>query len=90
MVSFLLYLHVEPEIIKEETIKSAKDFLALGIEKQRELFGKKDKASKQELGETIRSFFDIIKNVNGDPTLVKYFILLIDGIIEGIYPLSEL
>ncbi len=31
----------------------------------------------------MRAFIDVIKNVHSDKELVKYFILLIDGIIEG-------
>ncbi len=53
------------------------------IEDQRKLFANKDRTAKQQLEGYIHAVCDIIRNIVSDAKLVKYFILLLDGMIEG-------
>jgi hypothetical protein len=69
-------------------VATAAEFVAMEIEDQRKLFSTKDREVKRQLEGYIRAICDIIRNIVSDAKLVKYFILLLDGMIEGSDPLS--
>jgi hypothetical protein len=69
--------------LKEPTVKFVSEFLDKTIAEQRALFASKSKEDKKLLESYIRSICDIIRNIVSDAKFVKYFILLLDGMIEG-------
>ena len=69
--------------IGQEHVANALEFIQMPLKEQRALVATKDADKKKQLEAHIRSIFVIIGNVYSDLKLVKYFILLIDGILEG-------
>ena len=69
--------------LKEKTVTNVIEFIGMDIEDQRKLLATKDKEKKKVLEAYLRSICDIIRNIVSDGKLVKYFILLLDGMIEG-------
>lgn len=59
-------------------------FIGMDIDDQRKLLSSREKSKKKQCEVYIRGMCDIIKNIVSDVKLVKYFILLLDGIVEGI------
>ena len=64
-------------------MKYVSEFLDKGIEEQRVLFASKAKLDRNLVENYIRSICEIIRNIVSDAKFVKYFILLLDGMIEG-------
>ncbi len=62
----------------------AAEFVGMELEDQRTLMASREKAKREQLQGYIRSICDIIRNIVSDAKLVKYFILLLDGMIEGL------
>lgn len=60
-------------------------FTNMDIEEQRKLLSTKDKEKKKLIDIYIRSICDVIRNTVSDVKLVKYLILLLDGMIEGFF-----
>jgi len=56
----------------------------MDLDEQRKFLSNKDRSKRKETEACIRSICDIIRNIVSDVKLVKYFILLLDGMIEGI------
>ena len=79
--------------IGPENVANAFEFIQMSLKEQRALISSKESEKKKLLEQYIKSIFVIIGNVFSDRKLVKYFILLIDGIIEGnlpfIFPLDD-
>ena len=69
--------------MKDTTVKYVSEFLDKGIEEQRKLLSSKSKGDKGLVENYIRSICDIIRSIVSDAKFVKYFILLLDGMIEG-------
>ncbi len=69
--------------LKEKTVENVMEFLAMELEDQRKLLASKEKAKRKQVETYIRGICDIIRNIVSDTKLVKYFILLLDGMIEG-------
>lgn len=58
-------------------------FIGMDLDEQRKFLSNRDRNKKKEAEVCIKSICDIIKNIVSDVKLVKYFILLLDGMIEG-------
>ncbi len=69
--------------IAQDDVTNALEFIQMSLKEQRALVSSKDSAKKKQLENYIRSIFVMIGNILSDLKLVKYFLLLIDGIIEG-------
>lgn len=67
---------------KADTLSSARDFLAMHIDKQRELFLSKEKEVKKQLEGYLRACIEIIRHNNASPMITQYLIFLLDGILE--------
>lgn len=70
--------------LKEKTVENVAKFIGMDLDEQRKFLSLKDRSKKKEAEACIRSICDIIRNIVSDVKLVKYFILLLDGMIEGI------
>eukprot|EP00826_Nyctotherus_ovalis_P011796 TRINITY_DN13072_c0_g1_i26.p3 TRINITY_DN13072_c0_g1~~TRINITY_DN13072_c0_g1_i26.p3 ORF type:complete len:169 (-),score=77.97 TRINITY_DN13072_c0_g1_i26:912-1418(-) len=54
----------------------------MDLEEERKFLSSKDRSKRKEVEACIKSICDIIRNIVSDVKLVKYFILLLDGMIE--------
>ena len=74
---------IELKTLKETTIAKASEFIGMDLEDQRKLFASKEREKKKLLELYLQSVCDIIRNIASEPKIVQYFILLLDGMIEG-------
>lgn len=74
------------QLLKEKTVENVTAFVSMEIDEQRQLLASKEKAKKKQVESYIRGICDLIRNISSDVKLIKYLILLLDGIIEGIFP----
>ena len=70
--------------MKEKTVENVMTFISMEFEDQRNLLSSKEKTKRKQVELYIRGICDIIRNIVSNPKVAKYFILLLDGMIEGI------
>ena len=75
--------YLDLKTLQNKTIENVTKFIGMDLSDQRKCLSDRTKPKKKEVEQYIRGICDIIKNIVTDLRLVKYFILLLDGMIEG-------